>query len=496
MQYAIGIDIGTGSTKAVALSASGKPLASVQTQYQNTDSEKDITEQNPETIWEAFKQCLSQTIDKIKEPPAIICLSSYMHGIMAVDQNGAPLTKLITWADTRADDIAAELRQSPEAALLYRTTGTPLHSMSPLCKLIWWKRNQPELIHRAAKFISIKEYIWYKLFHEYQVDHSIASATGLMDIKKLSWSGQSLNLCGIEPSQLSTLVENSYTRNDPDSQIVNQFNIPPGTKFCIGASDGCLANLGSGAIKKNIAALTIGTSGAVRTVSPEPDYNDAAMIFNYILDKELYVCGGPVNNGGNTIQWLLSKFLNKPLDDKAYQNLFDIADRIEAGSKNLIFLPYLYGERAPIWDEKACGTYFGIREYHQAEHFIRAGIEGVCFALNKVLETLEQTAGPVTQLNISGGLLHSMVWMQILADITGKNLFMSQTEDASALGAAIMGLKSAELITSYEILEKTEGKLIVPDKDNHQRYQNLFGIFKNLYPVLQQPMHRLYELNH
>ncbi|HWJ26978.1 MAG TPA: FGGY family carbohydrate kinase, partial [Flavisolibacter sp.] len=128
MQYAIGIDIGTGSTKAVALSASGKPLASVQTQYQNTDSEKDITEQNPETIWEAFKQCLSQTIDKIKEPPAIICLSSYMHGIMAVDQNGAPLTKLITWADTRADDIAAELRQSPEAALLYRTTGTPLHS--------------------------------------------------------------------------------------------------------------------------------------------------------------------------------------------------------------------------------------------------------------------------------------------------------------------------------------------------------------------------------
>jgi gluconokinase len=494
MLYAIGIDIGTGSTKAVAITATGQTLASSQVHYAAKD--QNITEQDPKEIWNAFSQCINEIIAKVKETPAVIGLSSYMHGVMAVDAQGKPLTNLITWADTRAEDIATELRQSADATTLYRKTGTPLHSMSPLCKIIRWKKNRPELMQQTARFISIKEYIWYKLFHEFKVDYSIASATGLMDIINLTWFDRSLRLCGITSAQLSALVPNTYIRNDANAQIALQLNIPANTKFCIGASDGCLANLGSGAIKKDIAALTIGTSGAVRLVSPTPVYNDKAMTFNYILDKELYVCGGPVNNGGNIIQWLLTKFLNRPLDDASYNYLFETIDKVPPGSKGLLFLPYLFGERAPLWDERSSGSYFGISDRHDTACFLRAAIEGICFALYQVLQLLEETTTPISRLNISGGLLHSKIWMQILADITGKNLCITATEDASAVGAAIMALKSAGHISSYDILENAEEQEIVPNGINHQLYQEMFGIFKDLYPNLQQPMHRLYELNH
>ncbi len=178
--YIIGVDLGTGSTKAVALNYSGEVIASSQFHYSGLDAPHGYSEQDPEIIWKAFRNCLIEVTNSLKQVPVAVSFSSCMHSLIVIDKNNLPITNLITWADTRSEKIAEEIRQSGIAESIYRQSGTPIHSMSPLCKIIWFNRNQPKVFAKAFKFISIKEFIWHRLFGVYEIDQSIASATGLI----------------------------------------------------------------------------------------------------------------------------------------------------------------------------------------------------------------------------------------------------------------------------------------------------------------------------
>lgn len=494
--YAIGLDIGTGSAKAIAINISGKIIAASQFFYPALSPQPGFSEQDPEQIWTTFVQCIQTIILQLKEAPAIISLSSCMHSLVAINSEGKPLTNLITWADTRSEAIAEQLRQSTEGKSMYHNSGTPIHSMSPLCKIIWLRENEPDVFNQAALFISIKEYIWHRLFTVYEVDYSIASATGLFHIEKLAWNRAALTLAGIAVNQLSTTVPTHFLRSTLHTSIASQLTVPPNVPFCIGASDGCLANVGSYALRPGIAAITIGTSGAVRLANPAPIQNYEAMLFNYILDEHLFICGGPVNNGGNIIQWTLQYFSDIPSPGKEeYTLLFDTIEKLPAGAQGLLFLPYLYGERAPVWDEKGCGVFFGIKAHHTKAHFLRAAVEGVCYSLLHVLEIVE-AATPVIQINVSGGFIHSDTWMHLLADVTGKKLALVQTEDASAVGAALFGMKHTTMIEDYFSLQPGTEIFIEPDWDNHHIHKKNYSIFKTLYGTLKETMHRLHHLNH
>ena len=493
-QYIIGIDTGTGSTKAVAMDSKGTIIANSQFFYPTQNPHPGFSEQNAEMIWNAFADCIKKIISEIKHPPFSISLSSAMHSLMVMDKNNKPVTSLITWADTRSGDIAQRIRKLPEAETLYQTTGTPIHSMTPLCKIIWLKENAPEIFESAFKFISIKEFIWYQLFKVYEIDHSIASATGLFDIENLKWNDFSLKLCGINSSKLSQFVPTSFLRNNVDPSVLSLLNITSGTFFCIGASDGCTANVGSYAVEKGTAALTIGTSGAVRTTSPKPIFDFASMSFNYLLDEKTFICGGPVNNGGNVVEWLFDAILNntKP-SEKDYEDLFKIIDSIPAGSNGLIFLPYLFGERAPVWDEKSSGIFFGIKSSHTHAFFLRATLEGICYSMNQVMEIVESSAEKIVHLNVGGGFIHSKTWMQILADITGKKLAVIESEDSSAIGAALINMKSLKMIEEYDSLQPKNNLIVEPDLNNHLIYQKYYSVFENLYKPMKELMHEDYE---
>jgi gluconokinase len=495
-KYIIGIDIGTGSTKAVAMDSKGTIIGNSQIYYSTSEPHPGYSEQDPEIIWKAFVDCIKKIISVVKYPPASISLSSAMHGLLLVDKNNLPMTPLITWADTRSGKIAEKLRQLPEAEKLYRSTGTPIHSMTPLCKIIWLKENRPDIFKAAFKFVSIKEFIWFRLFHVYQTDHSIASATGLFNIETFQWNDFSLKLCNINSTQLPELVSTDFIRKDVTAEIAESLKIPAETMFCIGASDGCLANIGSYAIDKGTAALTIGTSGAVRIANEKPIFNFNEMTFNYVLDKQTFICGGPVNNGGNIMDWLFETFL-KNIDpkDKDFENFFKIVDTIAAGSKGLIFLPYLYGERAPVWDERSSGVFFGIKSFHTNASFLRAALEGICYSMNEVLQIVESSVEKIVQLNVGGGFIQSKTWMRILADITGKNLCVIETEDSSAIGAAILNMKALKMVKDYDSLQPKNNLLIEPDLNNHLLYEKYYAVFKNLYRCLKELMHEDYEIN-
>jgi gluconokinase len=494
MGYVIGIDIGTGSTKAVAVNTAGKIIETSQVSYPILEPEPTYSEQEPEVIWQSFASCIQRISSTLGEAPVAIILSSAMHSIIPIDSNGSPLMNMITWADNRSALIAERVRHSPEGKSLYEETGTPIHAMSPLCKLIWLKENATAVFNKASHFVSIKEYIWFKLFGVCEVDHAIASASGLFNIHQNTWNDLSLKVCGIQSGQLSKAVRAEHQRTGLQGGTEILLNVPANTVFIIGASDGCLANVGSFAIQPGTAALTIGTSGAIRVASPKPTINFKAMTFNYRLFDDLFISGGPINNGGIALKWYAGSFLKIPLSTAAdYDNLLNAIENTPAGSNGLIFLPYLLGERAPIWNSQSTGSFFGIRNYHTQDHFTRAVVEGISLALYSIMNAMEGAGLSIAKVHVSGGFVHSEGWLQILSDIFNKPIVLIHDEDASAIGATFLGLKVLGLIKDYEELNTEEHNTYLPNAENHAVYKLIFTIYQSVYAQTKDDMAKLLQ---
>jgi len=296
--YFIGLDIGTGSVKAIAYTLGLEPKHKSQFHYTLSSSHSGYYELDPEKVWDGVLYCMDELRKKMGVKPRSIGLSSAMHGLLVMGKNGEVFTPIITWADIRSADIASRLRDLPIAEEIYRETGTPIHSMSPLCKIIWLRENQPELWNKPILFVSIKSFIWFRLFGVFEEDWSMASATGLMDIRSKNWYEPSLSLAGIQEAELPNLIDTEFFRTNIISESALQHGFEQGVPVVSGASDGCTASLGSFTLRPGTGSITIGTSGAVRICSLKPVYQYPEMIFNYILNKDFWVSGGVINNGG------------------------------------------------------------------------------------------------------------------------------------------------------------------------------------------------------
>jgi len=496
-----GLDIGTSSTKAVAFDLEGNVLATHIISYPILNPLEGHYEQDPEIIYSACIDSVArlmielQDFDDVPEPKCI-SVSSAMHGLIAVDESGKPLTNCIIWADRRSEEIATELKTTEKGRLLYQQTGTPIHPMSVLCKLIWMRSYDEKVFVRAHKFIGIKEFLFYRLFGTYLVDHSIVSATGLFDIHQLAWSDLALNLAGISAEQLSTPVPVDHVSRLLDPDIEAAMHIPEGTLFVIGGSDGCLANLGVGAVKPGVASVTIGTSGAIRVTSPLPNPETKQRLFSYLLRPNEYIIGGAVNNGGVLRKWFRDTFsyesLEKIPDNDITALLNEMIDSINPGSQGLIFLPYLTGERAPYWNSNAKGVYFGIQLQHTKAHFARAMMEGMLFAIYSVGIALEENTGPIHKIYASGGFARSHNLVQILADIFNKPVFIKNTVESSAWGAALIGMEALGIEFKQPIIKQAVSNVVddaeqfyMPSGENHAVYLRNFEQFQRLYHKLE-----------
>jgi len=493
--YFVGIDLGTGSTKAVAVDAAGKTIATAQSYYPTNTPRPGYSEQNPDLIWRAFLNCISKIITNLKQAPIAISFSSAMHSIMPVDEKGNALADAMLWSDSRSADIALEIRTAADGEDIYRHTGTAIYAMSPLCKITWLRENSPELFAKAHKFISVKEYVWFKLFGTFEVDYSIASAMGMFDILELKWYHKACILAGVDGTRLSIPVDTGHKRYLSSADILP--GIGTGTAFVIGASDGCCANFGGNVVREGIGALTIGTSGAVRVGSKAPVYNYQAMTFNYLLKAGTFICGGAVNNGGAAVDWLLKSFLKlDTVTDETYKQLFKAIDTVKPGSDGLVFLPYLYAERAPIWDAKSSGAFININFKHQQQHFLRAALEGICFALNDVLNAVERPEQPIEEIVVSGGFITSATWVQVLADITGKKLLLLQSGDASAIGAIYLAMEALGVDIKEMLGNEDAGRVVIsPNNEAHAVYSKIFPVYKKLYNDIRSSVHQLHDLS-
>jgi gluconokinase len=499
--YMLGVDIGTTSTKAVLFTEKGEVIQQENIGYPLYTPDLSTAEQDPEEIFQAVLQAISNiTKHHAKKLPSFISFSSAMHSIIAIDENDQPLTPVITWADNRSEAWARKIKDELNGHEVYRRTGTPIHPMSPLSKMAWIVNERPEIASATKKYIGIKEYIFKKFFDQYVVDYSLASSMGMMNLHSLDWDEEALTIAGVTRGQLSKLVPTTTIFRNCDPAIAKQIGIDPETPFVIGASDGVLSNLGVNAIRKGEIAVTIGTSGAIRTIIDKPKTDDKGRIFCYALTENHWVIGGPVNNGGMVLRWIRDEFASseietaKRLGIDPYEVLTKIAERVRPGADGLLFHPYLAGERAPLWNPDVRGSFFGLTLSHKKEHMIRAALEGVIYNLYTVFLALTECMdGPVTRIQATGGFARSDVWRQMMSDIFESEVVVPESFESSCLGACILGLYATGKIESFEVVSEMIGSTYThtPKKEAVQEYRELLPIFIHLSRLLEEDYMRI-----
>ncbi|MEK0317767.1 gluconokinase [Cohnella sp. 56] len=486
--YMIGVDIGTTSTKSVLFEENGHIVAQTTAEYPLYTPTPVVAEQDPDQIFAAVLQTLRDVMEKSGVEAGrvlFVSFSSAMHSLIAVDADGKPLTRSITWGDNRSAAWAERMQADGTGLALYLRTGTPIHPMSPLTKLMWLREDEGELFRSASRFISIKEYVFAKLFGEYVVDYSIASATGLMNLERLDWDEEALAAAGVTADRLSRLVPTTHALSGLSAAYAQETGLAPDTPFIVGASDGVLSNLGVGAIEPGVVAATIGTSGAIRTVVDRPTVDPKGRTFCYALTDRHWVIGGPVNNGAVLLRWAREEFGSsvsetaKRLKMDPNDLLMDIAAKVPPGSEGLLFHPYLTGERSPLWDANARGSFFGLTLHHGKEHMLRAVLEGVIFNLYTVLLAVEEGIGRPRRIHATGGFARSALWRQMMADIFDQELIVPESFESSCLGAAVLGLYGTGRIGSLNVAAGMVGATHRhrPDPAHAAVYHKLLPIF-------------------
>ncbi|MEQ8531997.1 MAG: FGGY-family carbohydrate kinase, partial [Imperialibacter sp.] len=335
-------------------------------------------------------------------------------------------------------------------------------------------------MQRAEKFVSIKEYLIHKWTGEYLLDQSLASATGLYNNEQTKWNDLALQVAGIKEAQLPVVVPTTTILPKLKADVARRLGVNVDLPVVIGASDGCLANLGSGVLDATTASLTIGTSSAYRKTIDRFVIDDRQSVFNYILTSDLYVVGGPSNNGGVVSQWFEREFGNGEFDEQALR-------AIKAGSDGLIFLPYLLGERAPIWDPESKGVFFGVQMNHTKNHFYKAVWEGVFQAAHHIAETVDHVTGEVENVVVSGGFAKSTYLIQMLSNVLQKPCRLCNSAESSSFGAAILGLHA---IGELKDLKDASGlvhfeKEFLPDRAEAQVYREGLEKSKRIYSKLK-----------
>ncbi|MCT2536491.1 gluconokinase [Aquibacillus koreensis] len=494
--FLLGVDIGTTSTKAVLFDRKGQVVSQHAVEYPLHTPVPGAAEQDPEEIYAAVKVSIREAVNKSginKEELLLISFSSAMHSLIAMDQHDQALTKSITWADQRSEPWAKKLKEEWNGHDIYLRTGTPIHPMSPLAKIIWLKEEHPRIFEQTSKFISIKEYVFHRLFGAYIVDHSIASATGMLHLKQLDWDEEALRVAGITPDKLSTLVSTTHTINGLSDELAAELGIDPDVPFVIGANDGVLSNLGVDAIQPGVVALTIGTSGAIRTVTDQPVTDIKGRIFCYALTENHWVIGGPVNNGGMVMRWLRDELCREEVEEAKrigadpYDLITEKLAKVKAGAEGLVFHPYLAGERAPLWNANARGSFFGLGMHHKKEHMMRAVLEGINLNIYTVLLALEEIIGIPEKIHATGGFAKSAVWRQMLADVFNQEVQIPESVESSCLGAVVLGLYALGEIDDLTVVSDMVGTT-----ESHKPDQEQVKIYTELIPIYLR-LSRLFE---
>ncbi|MFZ5864453.1 MAG: gluconokinase [Thermodesulfobacteriota bacterium] len=490
----LGIDLGTGSCKAVVVNEKAQVLGFGAGDYAASDLHEKWQEQDPQAVLDGMVRSVRAAIEQAGKPAgacARISIGGALHSLMALDGSDNPLTGIMTWATGRAVSQAEALRGTPQTQDLYHQTGCPIHGMYPLYKILWLRKERPEVYEKAARFVSAKEYVFAQLTGEHVVDHCLAAGSGFLNIHKARWNALSMDLAGIGLSQLSALCDPGEVFRVANSDLAAQMGIPPKTPIVLGSADAANSSLGAGGVFPWKATCMIGTSGALRIISPQPVLDAASRTWCYAIDREHWLVGGAINNGGIALSWLQDlihgALPNLPRDMQlSFDHLTSLAARAGIGADGVICLPLFAGERSPNWNLNARGVFFGLSLDHKIEHLARAVLEGISFRFRSVYDALADIAGDMRQIRASGGFTRSPFWLQTTADVLNRELAVPVWGETSSLGAALWAIYGADTLSSLDNIEKLIpiGDVYRPEPHSAETYGRLYGDYKDLYTAV------------
>ncbi|HDN85213.1 MAG TPA: gluconokinase [Candidatus Aerophobetes bacterium] len=481
----IGVDIGTGGVRAIAFNSKLEQLSSSYQEHTTISSREDQAEQNPHEIYSNLISCLKDVSQPYKKIMGI-GFSSMLHSIMGVDEKGNPLTPLYPFTDNQGKNKIKRIKE--ELPTFYKKTGCPPHPMYPAVQILWLKEEKPDIFKKIKKFLSIKSFILQKLTGDLVEDSCIASGSGLLNIHKLSWDEEILNFLSLSKKNFPRVVQATEKLT---IKSVSGLNNLRGVPVYPGAGDGMLCHLASGGLKEGYLSSTVGTSGALRIATHKPFLNEKESIWCYHFYKNWWVSGGAIHNGGITLRWFRDRLCREEAEKakKEGMDIYELFDKwageVSPGAKDLIFLPFLAGERSPNWNPRMRACFVGLGLHHGKKEIIRSIMEGVMCRMRAVMELLKPSLPEKVEIRASGGYTKSRLWLQIQANLFKNVIKVLQEVEAASLGAAIIAMFAQGRLNSLEGFEPKIKEVITPDEEEVKLYARVYKKHIDLYRRLE-----------
>jgi gluconokinase len=484
MNATLGVDIGTTGCRSVVYSDQAELVSSSEKLYPTLSPKPGWAEQEPIFVIHQVEESIREAVAKAKDLGYDVTLMSFSavnHGLIPMG-NGVPLRPLIIWADNRSTEITEAWKAEGLKEEFYNKTCCPLHPMYLPGKLAWLRQYEPDIFKKADRFISLKEFLFFRWFGKYVIDTSIATSSGLFNVHQMTWDEAILNRIGVQTEQLSEIVPTTEVFEGLKEETIKQLGLNPRIKVVIGAGDGVLSSLGAGAVDPGEVTVMIGTSGAARITVAKPTLDRLGRTWCYYLSPNAWVVGGAINNAGLTLQWVRQNWLK----GISFEEVEEMAVKVSAGSDGLMLMPFLTGERSPNWDPNIRAALIGLDFGHGPGHFARAAMEGVAYRIRSVYEPIQEMAGTVISVRTGGGFMASPTWVQILANVLDHPLQALGEPQGSAFGAVLLGWIAVGKISSLNESKRfmKVNQVIEPQSSQVDLYQNEYKKYCQLYQKL------------
>ena len=497
MQYILAHDVGTSGNKAALYSVDGSLKGSVVKEYPTFYPFSGWVEQNADDWWEAVCDSTLELLEKTDVPASdilCVCFSAQMMGCLLVDQANRPLRNMITWADTRSSEQEKYMLERVRMEDVYKINGHRLSASYSAAKLLWVRDNEPEVFNKAEKMLHAKEYVILKLTGEIVTDYSDAGGTNLLDINKKDWSDELLSAFEIPRKILPDVYPSTHIAGKVSVEASRLCGLLEGTPVVVGGGDGVCATVGAGITRVGKAYNVIGSSSWISTVTKAPVIDPLMRTFNWIhMDDVLYSPNGAMQAAGFSYAWFRNSLCNEEVEaadrtgKSPYLLINELVKESPPGARGLVFLPYLLGERSPIWDHNARGAFVGLDMASTKGDMARAILEGVGYNLKTILDIFDSNT-PIEDIIMIGAGVKGDVWMQILSNIWQKPLLIpAHLEEATSMGAAICGGVGAGIYEDFSVAEKMNKPVrrVEPEKEHADLYNQLFRIFGDTYTQLK-----------
>jgi xylulokinase len=491
----LGIDIGTGGTRAVLLDGKGRVVSSATATHAPFASpHAGWAQQNPDDWWSAVCSAVPECLARSKTAPEEISgigLTGQMHGLVLLDRDGNVLRPSIIWCDQRSEVECREISEKIGAARLIELTANPALTNFTLPKIWWVQKHEPEIWARAGSILLPKDYLRFRLSGSRATDVADASGTLLFDVANRQWSRPMMEASRLNVDLLPKIFESCEISGHISEEGARATGLPAGIPVIAGAGDQAAGAVGMGIVRAGAVSATIGTSGVVFAATAGPVRDPAGRIhtFCHAVPRRWHVMG-VTQAAGYSLRWFRDQFgaVGDPAQD-AYARLMTEANATPAGADGLLWAPYLMGERTPHLDPTARGALVGISATHTRAHVVRAILEGVAFSLRDTLTIFAELKIPVESIRLGGGGARGGLWRQIQADVYGMPVGALEVEEGPAYGAALLAGVGVGNWTSVEnAVDATVhiAQRIEPEPQRVALMDRRYGAYRKLYPALRE----------